>query len=86
MIVAANKQPTRIEWTKPTGMSKYGKSDGNENDQNNEAATASTARTTAPKTKTPLQPSKGFIEKEEFEQTRQTSLTIAHGNLLDLKF
>jgi len=67
-------------------MSEYGKSDGQEYDQNNEAATASTARTTAAKTKTPLQPSKGFIEKEEFEQTRQTSLTIAHGNLLDLKF
>ena len=67
-------------------MGKYGESYCNEQDQHDEAASASTARTTAAKTKTPLEPTKGPVEKEEFEQTRQTSLTIAHGNLLDLKF
>jgi hypothetical protein len=67
-------------------MSKYRKSNGDEHDQYDEAASASTARTAAAKTKTPLEPAKCPIQKEEFKQTCQTSLTIAHGNLLDLKF
>jgi hypothetical protein len=67
-------------------MGKYGESDCNEHNQHDEAASAATARTTAAKTKTPLEPAKGPVEKDKFKQTRQTSLTIAHGNLLDLKF
>jgi hypothetical protein len=67
-------------------MSKDRKCNGDEHNQHDEAASAPTARTTAAKTKTPLEPTKCPIQKEKFKQTRQTSLTIAHGNLLDLKF
>jgi hypothetical protein len=67
-------------------MSKYRESDEDEHDQHDKAASTATARTTAAKTKSPFEPTKGPIQKEKFKQTRQTSLTIAHGNLLDLKF
>ena len=67
-------------------MGKYGEHKGDEQDQHDEAATTATARTAAAKTKTPLQPSERPIEKEEFEQAGQTSLTIAHNSLLDMKF
>jgi len=67
-------------------MSKYGKSDEDKYDQHDEAASTATARTTAAKTKSSLEPTECPIQKEKFKHTRQTSLTIAHGNLLDLKF
>jgi len=70
----------------PVGVGNYRKGNGNEQDQHDEAATTPTARTGATKTKTPLQPSEHPIEKEEFEQASQTSLTIAHVSLLEVKF
>jgi hypothetical protein len=73
-----------LEQTQPVAMSKYGKSDCKEEDQHDEAASASTARATAAEAKTPLEPSKCPIEKEEFEQTSQTSLTITHNILLGI--
>ena len=67
-------------------MGKNGKCDGDERAKHDEAATASAARTTATKSKTSLSPTEYSIKEKEFEQTSQTSLPIAHGNLLNLNF
>jgi hypothetical protein len=67
-------------------MRKDGEGDGNEKDQHDETASASTARTAAAKAKSPLEPGKHTVQKEEFKQTSQTTLTITHGNLLNSKF
>ena len=67
-------------------MGKYREHNGNEQEQHDETATTAATRTAAAKTKTPFEPSECPVEKEEFEQAGQTSLTIAHDSLLDVKF